>query len=115
MSQLRSEMAKADDFSSTNVQWREDEADLVKLMALYLSGKTSSSEVLIIQAVPASQMQVVARLAFGNNNFAPCEMYVADDRLVVIGNSYSPYRVPYPQENELSIMPPIYLINILPK
>jgi inhibitor of cysteine peptidase len=27
---------------------------------------------------------------------------------VVIGNSYSPYRVPYPQENELSIMPPIY-------
>ena len=103
-------MAKADDFSSTNVQVEGvDEADLVKTDGSYIyQVKPSSSEVLIIQAVPASQMQVVARLAFGNNNFAPCEMYVADDHLVVIGNSYSTYRVPYPQENELSIMPPIY-------
>ena len=104
------EMAKAEDFSSTNVQVEGvDEADLVKTDGSYIyQVKPSSSEVLIIQAVPASQMQVVARLAFGNNNFAPCEMYVADDHLVVIGNSYSTYRVPYPQENELSIMPPIY-------
>lgn len=104
------EMAKADDFSSTNVQVEGvDEADLVKTDGSYIyQVKPNSSEVLIIQAVPASQMQIVARLAFGNNNFAPCEMYVADDQLVVIGNSYSPYRVPYPQENELSIMPPIY-------
>jgi uncharacterized secreted protein with C-terminal beta-propeller domain len=104
------EMSKAEDFSSTNVQVEGvDEADLVKTDGAYIYQiKPSSGEVLIIQAVPASQMKLVSRLAFGENNFTPCEMYVADNQLVVIGNSYSPYRVPYPQENKLSIMPPIY-------
>lgn len=104
------EMAKADDFSSTNVQVEGvDEADLVKTDGSYIyQVKLDTSEVLIIQALPASQMKIAARIGFDQNNFTPCEMYVADDHLVVIGNSYSPYRVPYPQENKLRIMPPIY-------
>lgn len=103
------EVSKSD-FSSTNVQVDGvDEADLVKTDGSYIYQiKSSSSEALIIQALPASQMKTASRITFDQRNFNPCEMYVADNKLVLIGNStYSP-PINYPQQEKLRIMPPVY-------
>ena len=47
-----------------------DEADLVKTDGSYIyQVKLDTSEVLIIQALPASQMKIAARIGFDQNNF----------------------------------------------
>lgn len=103
------EMNKAD-YSGTNVQVEGvDEADLVKTDGTYIY-QVKPTEVLIIQALPASQMKVAARIAFDRSDFGPCEMYVADDKLVVIGNAMQLGPVPIidSAQNKLRMMPPAY-------
>jgi inhibitor of cysteine peptidase len=97
------------DFSSTNVQVEGvDEADLVKTDGSFIyQVKLDSREVLIIQALPASQMKVASRISF-DHNFNPCEMYVAGNQLVVIGNSSFSPSIHYPQQENLRIMPPYH-------
>lgn len=96
------------DYSSTNVQVEGvDEADLVKNDGSYIY-QVNQNEVLIIKAVPADQMKVAARISFTSASFNPAEMYVDNNTLVIVGNSYQ-YRTPvYSPQSKVSVMPPIY-------
>lgn len=80
--------AKSADYSTTNTQVQGvDEADLVKTDGTYLYQATSE-EIRIVQAVPANEMKVASRIDYAGGKFQPLELYVDDNRLVVIGQSY---------------------------
>ncbi|MFH1218520.1 MAG: beta-propeller domain-containing protein, partial [Candidatus Peregrinibacteria bacterium] len=77
----------ADEYSSTNVQVENvDEADIVKndgKYVYYLRGE----EVRIVDAYPPDQMEEVSKVTF-DESFWPSEMYVDDDRMIIIGTTY---------------------------
>ncbi|MFH1284693.1 MAG: beta-propeller domain-containing protein [Candidatus Peregrinibacteria bacterium] len=74
--------------SQTNVQVSGvDEADIVKNDSRYIY-YLKDSTVRIIDAYPASRMKELDSVTFSDSGFYPQEMYVDDDRLIVIGNSY---------------------------
>lgn len=76
------------DYSSTNVQVTGvDEADIVKNDANYIY-LIKGSSIRIVKAVPVGEMKEVARVTVAAKSFYPTEMYVTDNRLVVVGNSY---------------------------
>ncbi|MFH1150009.1 MAG: beta-propeller domain-containing protein [Actinomycetota bacterium] len=69
--------------STTNVQVAGvDEADIVKNDGKYIYA-ISGDTVFIIEAYPAESARVVSRIDLGGN-FSPGEMFVTDNRLVVI-------------------------------
>lgn len=77
------------DYSGTNVQVAGvDEADVVKTDGSYIY-QVNNREIKIVKAYPASKLQVVASLSFTDTGFNPQELYVDQNRLVVIGSSYS--------------------------
>ncbi|WP_018084734.1 beta-propeller domain-containing protein [Desulfurispora thermophila] len=106
------------DYSSTNVQVQGvDEADVVKTDGEYLY-QVSNQQVIISRVYPPEQMKVASTIAFTDQNFAPQELYLRANRLVVIGNSWREIPRPVepapvkPQQNKLSILPyPVYIDN----
>ena len=79
--------ASAYQHSDTNVQVAGvDEGDSVKTDGQYIY-KIADGKVHIIQAYPAENMAVVASLQF-DDGFAPNELYVEDQQLVVIGTRW---------------------------
>ncbi len=81
--------AKSVDYSSTNVQIAGvDESDFVKNDDKYIY-KISGSEVVIVDAFPAETMNIVSTINLSGSN--PSNLYVSDNRLVVIGNEYNYY------------------------
>ncbi|MFD2372022.1 beta-propeller domain-containing protein [Brevibacillus sp. GCM10020057] len=108
------------DFSATNVQVQGvDEADIVKTDGTYLY-QTAGNEVRIVEAYPAARMQVKSRIAYDDGLFQPLELYVDEQRLVVIGQAsessaatpgiMSKRRVPY-VENKQTVKALIYDIS----
>jgi len=80
--------AGTDDYSTTNVQVEGvDEADIVKTDGEYIY-LIKGDDVRIVKAYPPLALEEVADVNFGNSSFYPYEMYVDDDRLVVIGSTY---------------------------
>jgi inhibitor of cysteine peptidase len=80
------------DYSQTNIQVQGvDEADLVKSDGSYIY-QVNGQNVLIIQAQPAENLKVMSRLSF-EQEFIPRDLYVVDNKLVVIGGAYS-YKKP---------------------
>jgi len=78
----------AADYSTTNVQVQGvDEADVVKTDGKYIYQATSN-EIRIVQADPAGKMQLASRLSYTEGTFEPLELYVDENRLVVIGQSF---------------------------
>ena len=78
----------AADYSTTNVQVQGvDEADVVKTDGQYIYQATSD-EIRIVQANPADKMNLASRLSYPDGTFEPLELYVDQNRLVVIGQSY---------------------------
>ncbi|HZW82698.1 MAG TPA: beta-propeller domain-containing protein [Candidatus Deferrimicrobium sp.] len=76
------------DYSQTNIQVQGvDEADIVKNDGSYVY-QVNGQKVLIIQAQPAENLKVVNRLSF-EQGFIPRDLYVADNKLVVIGGTNS--------------------------
>lgn len=77
------------DYSSTNVQVEGvDEADIVKNDGNYiyvLKGNT----VRIVRAYPPASLSELSQVTFSDKDFYPSDMYVDDDKLVVIGYSYN--------------------------
>lgn len=104
--------APASDYSSTNVQVQGvDEADLVKTDGEYIYQVTSTG-VMVSKAYPAEDMSVTARIRFEDEGFAPAELYLDKDYLVVIGHSSNQAIMPSgdgPQPKR--IMPPYYYQN----
>lgn len=106
---------KSGDYSETNVQVEGvDEADIVKTDGanVYLvRGQT----IRIVRAVPADQMKEIASVSIDDEHFSPTDLYVAENRLIVIGttwkNTPGPGPVPFMKDTmnmRIGIMPPYY-------
>ncbi|MDP4093023.1 MAG: beta-propeller domain-containing protein [Bacillota bacterium] len=90
-------------FSSTNVQVQGvDEADIVKTDGQYIY-RVAGQKLIITRAVPADNMQVAGTLTFDDSSFTPSEIYLNNDKMVVIGNTYGSIPVINPQiKNNIS-------------
>lgn len=79
---------EAASFSVTNEQVKGvSEADVVKndgKYIYYVKGNT----VRVVDAYPADEMEELSQVTFTDDNFYPAEMYLEDDRLIVVGDSY---------------------------
>lgn len=101
-------------YSQTNVQVEGvDEADIIKNDGKYIY-LLKDDTVRIVQATPANDLKEVAKISLNqdedNREFFPQDMYVAGDRLVVIGRANNYYIQPYFDTGvEAKIMPPSYL------
>lgn len=73
------------DYSKTNVQVEGvDEADIVKTDGDYIY-YISSKKVIIVNAKDSSNLKIESELEYENENFYPNELYVYENKLVVIG------------------------------
>jgi len=80
--------------SETNVQVAGvDEADIVKTDGTYIY-QVSRNRIHVSLAVPAGQMSLVSSVEFADGSFQPQELYVDDQRLIVIGST-TPLIQPY--------------------
>ncbi|MBS7632607.1 beta-propeller domain-containing protein [Candidatus Bathyarchaeota archaeon] len=74
--------------SSTNIQVAGvDEADTVKNEGRYIY-VVSNSKVFILKAYPPEEAEIVASMSFGNSTY-PWEIFINEDRLVVLGSQYT--------------------------
>lgn len=77
------------DYSSTNVQVAGvDEADIIKNDGgfIYI---VSRSTVRIVKATPPDAMAELAKVEFSDKNFQPSELYVTENKLVVLGTTWT--------------------------
>lgn len=75
------------DYSTTNVQVQGvDEADIVKTDGQYIY-QVNRQRVVVARANPPENMKLVSTLNYSDRNFAPIELYLHDDKLIVIGAS----------------------------
>jgi len=73
------------DYSETNVQVDGvDEADIVKTDGNYIY-YISSDKIVIVNAKDSSDLKTVSELKFNDEKFYPRELYIYEDKLVVIG------------------------------
>ncbi|WP_248924854.1 beta-propeller domain-containing protein [Paenibacillus hamazuiensis] len=95
----------APDYSKTNVQVQVvDEADVIKTDGKYIY-QVNRGRIVIAEAYPADNMNVVSTLQFENRQLSPIEMYVDDKYLIVIGNASK--NVAYPAEEARSVDSPV--------
>lgn len=74
-------------YSSTNTQVQGvDEADIIKTDGKYIY-QVNDQRILIAQAYPAEEMKIVSSLDFKQEEFAPLEIYVDKQYLIVIGST----------------------------
>jgi uncharacterized secreted protein with C-terminal beta-propeller domain len=79
------EAGGADEYSTTNIQVEGvDEGDIVKNDGKYIY-TISGTKVVIVDAYPAEQANIVAEIEVDGT---PHEMFINDDRLVVMGTGY---------------------------
>lgn len=99
-------------YSTTNIQVQGvDEADLVKTDGEYIY-QVTSTEVMVTKAYPAKDLSVTARISFEDQGFAPSELYLDSDYLVVIGHASNYFVLPTDGTPELKrIMPPYHHQN----
>ena len=82
-------------YSGTNVQVEGvDEADIIKTDGKYIYYVNMNS-VLIVDAYPADAMKVVNKITFNEESFYPYEIYSDSKYLIIIGNTYYYYPMPY--------------------
>ena len=80
-----SSQAKADDYSTTNIQVQGvDEADIVKNDGKYIY-YTSGNKLYIVNAYPAETMDVLSEIEFESY---VSEIFINEDKLIVFGNEY---------------------------
>lgn len=100
------------EYSQTNTQVQGvDEADVVKTDGEYIY-QVNKQRIIVAKAYPADQMKVISTVQFNDPKFNPTELYLYNNKMVVIGNSYveSAGQQPY-QGNESTgkrIMPGYY-------
>ena len=92
-------------YSETNVQVKGvDEADIIKNDGKYIY-LIKNNTVRIFQAYPANEMKEVSSIEFDIRNFNPNELYISDNKLIAIGNSYKEYNFPQPIPMGKMMMP----------
>jgi len=98
------------DYSTTNVQVQGvDEADVVKTDGEYLY-QVNNSRIVIAKIYPSNEMKIVKIIDMDEENLYPMELYVDEERLVVIGHSNNsiPIMRPMTIDARISIYPPRY-------
>lgn len=111
--------AVSDDYSETNIQVEGvDEADIIKNDGshIYL---VKGDTVRIVRAWPPATMYEEAEIDFGDDSFHPRELYVEDDKLIVIGHASHYYGIMPLYERVMIAQPPynsqqtkVYVYNI---
>ncbi len=89
------EKAMDTSYSQTNVQVEGvDESDIVKTDGTYLY-IMQEQKVRIVKAVPPEAMTLVGTIDLSDSVYAPLELYLEGDRLIVLGSGYHepPYRI----------------------
>jgi len=88
--------ARGGDYSGTNVQVANvDEGDIVKTDGRYIYYISTQymmiSKVVIIDAMNPEELEIVCEIEFASNEFQPSELYINNNKLIVIGtnNVYS--------------------------
>lgn len=82
----------ANEFTDTNVQVQGvDEADIVKTDGSYIY-QAIDEKLKITKVVPSSNIDTVATIPF--KGFQPFQLFVDDNKLVVMGHSYSEFEEP---------------------
>lgn len=78
----------ATDYSGTNVQVEGvDEGDIIKSDGEYLYG-VKNQEIIVVKAYPAEELSVASRIPLQQN---PQEIFIDQERLLVISRDYGPY------------------------
>ncbi|MEK7172185.1 MAG: beta-propeller domain-containing protein, partial [Patescibacteria group bacterium] len=76
------------DYSSTNVQVEGvDESDVIKNDGEFIY-MVSANVVRVIKAFPPEKMNEIAKVEMSDKNFQPSEIYVSDNKLVILGSTY---------------------------
>jgi len=76
------------DYSNTNVQVEGvDEADIVKTDGNYIYYITND-KVIIVNSQDEKDLKIVSEIEYKDNNFNPRELFIAENKLIVIGNLY---------------------------
>lgn len=76
----------SDDYSKTNIQVENvDEADIVKTNGKYIF-YVVSNKIVIVDIQNKAKMNKVAEITFENDNFKPSELYIYNDKIILIGN-----------------------------
>lgn len=97
-----SAMPGGSSYSGTNVQVEGvDEADIIKTDGKYIYYVNMNS-VMIVDAYPADTMELVKKIEFNEEGFYPYEIYTDSKYLIVIGNTYYYYPMPYIDKGESS-------------
>jgi len=101
-------LSNSPDYSGTNIQVQGvDESDIVKTDGKYLY-QVKAQEVIIVKAYPSSELKVMSRIPLKER---PREMYIDDNRLILIQDSkvYPDYSLPTPMESSAKrLVPSIY-------
>lgn len=99
------------DYSGTNVQVEGvDEGDIVKSDGQYLY-QVKNQEILLIKAYPAEELSVAGRIPLEQN---PQEIFIDQERLLVISPDYRPYHFrPGAIPEDLKMPPYNYKNNII--
>ena len=75
------------DYSSTNVQVEGvDESDVIKNDGEFIY-MVSANVVRVIKAFPPEKMSEIAKVEMSDKNFQPSEIYVSDNKLVILGSN----------------------------
>ncbi len=79
------------DFSKTNTQVEGvDEADIVKTDGNYIYYVTND-KVIIVNAEDEKNLKIVSEIGYKDNSFNPRELFITENKLIVIGNLYENY------------------------
>ncbi len=100
------------DFSGTNIQVEGvDEADIVKTDGEYLY-KVNNENIVIAKIYPSDNMKLIETIKLGEEKLKPLELYVDEERLLVIGTSINDIPIYRPMEKSMgksiNIYPPPY-------
>lgn len=94
------------DYSATNVQVQGvDEADIIKTDGRYLY-QVNNNRIIIAEVYPADKMNLKSVIKLEGENIIPAELYLDEQRLIVIGSSDVP--IPMKDYQQQSILPGDY-------
>ena len=107
---VESSLKEEVDYSNTNVQVEGvDEADIVKTDGNYIYYVTNN-KVIIVNAQDEKNLKIVSEIQYKDNNFNPRELFIAENKLIVIGNLYENHSKSnvlvenmYPASNQITV------------
>ncbi len=108
LNKQKADKPSSPDFSTTNIQVQGvDEADIVKTDGEYLY-QVNNENIVIAKIYPAEKMEMIKVLKLSEEKLYPMELYVDENRLIVIGTSVNEIPIFRPMTKSIAIYPPRY-------